>query len=223
MAAAGQIQVHTIAMYYTGESWNGVDQDVYATSKFIKAIKGRPVNQYAYIPVKAGQPPRKLEESNRDDALKWAGAMLAEQLGNLFSSGRACVLVPVPGSHCVSATQVKDCRHYQIAESFASRFDNVTVEARLWWKRKMVKAAEGGLRNGDALLRHLSATADPGDGALLVVFDDVLTSGGHIQAAHAALLASGGKVVDHAICVGRSTVDPDEKKFGYVAKSIDKL
>ena len=66
------LRVISFATYLTNVDvvWRGEDYDAL---KFVKAIKGKPINKYAYVPV--GKAKRLLKERNADDAIGWFGEM----------------------------------------------------------------------------------------------------------------------------------------------------
>ena len=69
----------------------------YNALKFVKAIKGLPVNMYARVPVCGVI--HLLEQSNAEEAIEWFGQLGAEYIlaQNL---ARPITFVPVPNSSC---------------------------------------------------------------------------------------------------------------------------
>jgi len=176
------------------------------------AIKAEDFSGHANVPL--GGRSRFLTTENRDDALVWAGEMLAPHIKGVFGSAPMW-LVTIPGSQCTSPHHVMESRGGRIASSIAAAMSAPTcnVQPILWWDGPMVPAHRGGSRSpGDLAPRYQVA---PRAGELLdtlpelVLVDDVLTHAGHFRSAGARLRAAGYRVADAAFAVGR-TVWPDE-------------
>jgi hypothetical protein len=73
-------------------TWCGVAKTSDAL-KFVKAIKGKPINKYAYVPV--GKVRRLLQERNADDAIGWFKEMAMPPTRDLRIQ-HPLILVPIP-------------------------------------------------------------------------------------------------------------------------------
>src|SRR5262245_49227024 len=90
--------------------------ETWHAKKFIDAIKGRPVNKWAEIPVPLGGSKRILEQRNAADAIPWYGEMLRAYLRQ---PTKAAVLVPIPPSDGLSADNASEWRATMIAQAIA--------------------------------------------------------------------------------------------------------
>jgi len=183
----------------------------------IRAIKGRAFSESAHVPL--GGQARLLTPDNRDDALLWAGEMLAPHIRAVFGSAPVG-LVPIPGSRCTSSEHVLVSRGGRLARAVVTALGTPTcqVHPMLWWDRPRIPSHRGGARSPEDLAPRYRL-AQPPDALLdtlpeLVLIDDVLTRAGHFRSAVARLRAAGYRVADTAFAVGR-TVWPNKDSESY--------
>ena len=208
------LRVISFATYLTNVdvAWRGEDYDAL---KFVKAIKGKPINKYAYVPV--GKAKRRLEQGNADDAIGWFGelAMAPTRDSRL---PRPLILVPIPNSSCTS-TNGKVPRTTRLAKALLVQLGEGEVWDRLRWTTIMIPSSQGGTRDPQELYENLVVTKDPPKGSLVLI-DDVRTTGGHLLAAAARLVEKGGRV-PLAVCAARTVWDQDQEPFSMLDERLD--
>ncbi|MGQ0614395.1 MAG: hypothetical protein ACT4PV_11715 [Planctomycetaceae bacterium] len=178
------------------EEWRGAGYDA---KKFVDAVKGKPVNGYATIPY--GGKLHRVDQSRRRVAVDLFGRWAAEQRAPALAR-EPCMLVPVPSSNSTVTAPARGAA-VVLAEAVAKHAGSgAEVRDCLRWTREVPPAHEGGPRRAAILYPHL-ACAESVRGRKCVLLDDVLTSGGHLQAC-AARLRQEGAVVDLALCAGRT-------------------
>lgn len=211
--------VHSYCAYYTRpREAPPQHQDTYHAIKFIKAIKRYDFSGYAWIP--AGGRARRLDESTKHLACDWFGEVAA--LGLWLPPGAPVVLVPIPSSVATNPGMVLDSAPCRLATAIAQRRQGVYVEPLLWWLEPMQSARSGGSRDGRFLASHLMVGQSSHDGAVAVLIDDVITSGGHMQAAEYVLRGSGLEVL-YGVCAGRRTLVEEEQSFRMVQHEYEQL
>jgi hypothetical protein len=177
-----------------GEPWRRSDHDAY---KFVQALKGRPIKGTAWIGLARGRKIR-LTAQNLEVAFRVFGEWGAEQIRQ---TGVHCgSLVPVPSS--TSTRLGLDAKGRRLAEAIAARAPSFAYVDALFWRRAFPKAAEGGPRGRATLLANLVAAARIPSRPVILV-DDVMTTGGHLQACADRLRSRGHRVV-LAICAART-------------------
>ncbi len=183
---------------------------------FIFAIKGRDFKGYALIPF--GGQPQRIDNSNRDRVVEWFGAMAAEYLRTTETEGPIS-LVPIPGSKC-DRQSLGTPRTAALANAISGAFGpGARVCDMLRWKAALASANEqGGSRDPKFLLANLVRTGPVPSGRLILV-DDVLTSGGHLQAAE-ALIHAAGHQVEVALCAGRADAVQPANPFAIRVEEI---
>lgn len=188
----------------TDEPWRDAD---YHASKFIKAIKGDEVNGYANIPVSGAT--RRLDASTAAMARGWAAEIVAGWMAK-NGPGGTFVLVPLPPSNCTVRQPTRGCQH-DVADAVCQSLGRRTaVWDVLRFRRATVKARDGGDRDPETLYGSLRLTQTPKNDVVLV--DDVVTMGGHLQAARAILEGAGVSVL-MALAVGRSVLVQKKRPF----------
>jgi predicted amidophosphoribosyltransferase len=185
-------------------SWRPCDYDVH---DFVHAIKDKPINGFAQIPVRGIV--HRLDDTNRDRALVWFGQMIADAAPQ-HGLGGSIALVPVPNSWCASGgTEVP--RTLALAHALAVELNTlvpataVVVDVLRWSEALVAAHAGGGTRNAQYLFDRCRVMGDQtaAPGRRIVLVDDVVASGGHLRACAARLLVSGCRV-DLVVVAGRA-------------------
>jgi len=191
-------------------AWRPVDYDAH---DFVMAVKGRSINGYAYVP--CGGTIHRIEDSNRDMALDlFARAVAAHVLD--YGLDRPIALVPVPNSRADVRATTAAPRTLEQAQALARHLGpHARVADVLRWRSRMLSArALEGPRDPQSLFDELLLVGDLPrrvHGAIaaptrhtVVLVDDVMTSGGHLQAAAAVLRAAETCEIACAVVAGRS-------------------
>jgi len=199
-----------------GDDWSTVRaqnrQDIFAATKFVKAIKREPFNGFADVPV-AGRSVR-LDTSTRDHVYDWFAEMA---LAAYQRPVAGCVhLVPAPGSGCTSAAAVNASPIAQLCRAMAGRFASWDVQTVLWWRQPIQSARRGGgSRDAEYKYTMLVPPVVPrdrvGDGHTWILIDDNISSGGTLRAM-AKRLRDVGVVPPYAVSVSH-TVHSIENAF----------
>jgi hypothetical protein len=179
----------------------------YNALKVVKAIKGLPVNKFAYVPVCGVN--RRLEQANLEDAIDWFGQLaatyvLAQNLAHPLT------FVPVPNSKC-AVTNTDLPRTLLLAQAIARRIPNAQVWDGLRWRTVMLPSSKGGTRAPQVLYDNL-AVANGTPSTQLVLVDDVRTTGAHLVAA-LARLREGGARCSLALSAARTVGAQEESPF----------
>jgi len=174
-------------------------QDDHNASKLIKALKGDDINMFAKIPTIDGNR-RRLTNSNRHMAAIWFAEWAARRIDTEMVLPVS--LVPVPNSEATAEST--DFATARLAEEIAARSERVaSAAAVLRWVEPMPKSrSQNGLRNKMYLATKLRLLAKPKP-AVVVLVDDVCTSGSHLHACRMKLREAGCPVL-LAVCAGRT-------------------
>src|SRR5450631_813948 len=174
-------------------------------------MKGDGVKGWAEIPVPLGGARRRLDAQNAGVVFEWFGEMAAPHMAK-----GPVVFVPIPGSKAISPEEVRAGTAYRLARALAARTDAV-VEVLLWWKHPMQSSRSGGPRDPAILFANLEVNGAPSGDVVLI--DDVCTSGGHLQAAAAAIEQQGADVL-FAICAAQSEQFETEEPFAVSEREL---
>ena len=197
----------------TGEQRNDLRQQDWDAFKFAKAVKSLQINGYATVPVGGGV--WRLDQGNVEEARDWFGRWGAAQLRSMKVS-RPFGLVPVPSSK-TTRFEDTDFLGRTLAEKIIERASGVDVELVdvLRFSTPMRAAHdEGGPRDPHTLFSAMREPALDGSRRLLLLVDDIATSGGHLRAARARLAQAGGTLCDAgALCAGKAVHHPPESAW----------
>lgn len=208
------LKVVSFAAFLTRGDPAGKDFDAI---KFVSAVKGKSLRGYATVPVRGKN--RRLEDENRGDAKNWFAQRAADYLR--AARRHKVLLVPVPNSKCVSALPAPTT--HVLASAIRKEIgDPALVCDLLRWKKEQPSAhKERGSRDPEALHERLMKL--PAAKLLKdiehVLVDDVMTSGGHLQACR-AFLHDLGLRCDLAIVCGRTVHDPRADPFALVEEDV---
>jgi predicted amidophosphoribosyltransferase len=180
----------------------------YCVKKFVDALKRRPINKSAYIPVGRG-PKRKLTQDNAGHAVLWFGEMAAELLSQQ-PFGDKPILVPYPSSKCTPAVRVAKTK--RLATATASRFTADVADIIRYVNEQPSAHEEDGTRDPALIYPELTLTGEIAPDRPYVLIDDVLTSGGHARAG-VALLRENGATVSLVVCGVKASQVPVADHF----------
>lgn len=207
------ITVVSFATYLTRYDEPPRDDD-YNALKFVKAIKGEPINGWAWVPFQGVR--RKLNDANADNAIGWFGSLAGEYIAGLGLRGAVCLL-PIPNSPC-TATNGKVSRTTRLAEAIAAHLPNSQVCDLLRWRRVLPSARKGGSRDPAVLYNNMVLTSALPKGKVILV-DDVRTTGAHLRAAAAKVIAEGGKC-SLSVCAGRTVLAQEDEPFSILGEEF---
>lgn len=198
------------------EDWNAL--------KFIKALKGDPINGYARVPLPIGLRP-KLQESNAHIAPKWFGLMAAE-LVDSEEWVRPFSFVPIP-NRTATVDSEGSSRTAALAKAIAEAVEGEppAVLDVLRWLQEWPSARSGfGSRDRDEIRGNLRLVAGKKELHLLhqhpiVLVDDVMTSGGHLLGC-ADFLEEKKVRVQVALVAGRTVHEAPPKCWGPLETTI---
>lgn len=179
--------------------WRAHDHDAH---DFVMAVKAKPINGFAQIPCRGEV--HRIDDSNRDVALQLFARMVADSAAGHELASR-CALVPVPNSRCQLASQTPP-RTLEQAHALAAELGTgaIAVDALRWSEPLASASVASGMRDPQRLFDKLRLIRTFPEGQLrYILVDDVLTSGGHLQAC-AAMLRVHGRSVELALVAGRA-------------------
>ncbi|WP_371038669.1 hypothetical protein [Rhodosalinus sp. FB01] len=178
------------------------DQD-YKSLSIAKAVKGREPGGRAKS-MRLGDKTYSFGPGDPAGAIDlWTAWAVNVISGAMNPPNGQLVIVPVPNSQATTADN-DDFRTWELARRIAAAIgENVQALDELRWSEVMPKASEGGPRQAYDLFPKLHCTLKNDPGVDRILLDDVMTSGGHLQASAARIKASGA-AVEAAIVCGRT-------------------
>lgn len=193
------LKVFCCCTYRTsGRDWTQRD---WAACFFIKALKNKPLKGYARVPLPDGTQAY-LDNTTAANAPEWFAEIVAKRIR--WHTLGPVALVPIPDSSCALGNPAVP-RTLAMANALADRLrDRAVVSDILRWNaaRPSVHQA-GGTRDPGLLYARLRLARPAAIDRRSVLIDDVLSSGGHLQAA-AAFLSRHGSDIAGGICAGRA-------------------
>lgn len=204
------LRVFSLVYYLTtagegGPAWR--DED-WTANRFIKCVKGEPIKGYVIVRLWSGE--RRFDDQTKDELLTIICRTVAQKLARL-KSPLLCI-VPVPNSGTTARS--RSFRSLELAERIARMSNNRRLVAlgALRWKQRLTPAHKGGPRDPALLLDNLVVIKRPE--APVVIFDDVLTTGGHMVACYRRLMAEGITPLA-GVVIGRATRVQQPKMVGW--------
>lgn len=200
--------VRAFASYYTGD---GAPRPIDRNGQdFVHALKGEEIKgNYANIPFKGGY--RKIIRADARPAIEIFTEWVADELRALNDG--PYVLVPVPP--CTATRETPDGhRTDALAQRIVLKYGEGAQSLSLfWWKVKHPSTRQGGSRDPNVIFQNLLERKPPYPQGTYVLLDDVMTSGGHLQACAAKLRAL-GLPLKIALCGGRTFHTAPDNPFG---------
>jgi hypothetical protein len=204
------LRVFSLVYYLTtagegGPAWR--EQD-WQANRFVKCVKGEPFKGYIRVSLRAGE--RRFDDRTKDELLTLICGSVVRKLAGLRSPAPLCV-VPVPNSGATSRT--RSFRTLDLAERIAGMSsDHLVASGALRWRQRLAPAHEGGPRDPALLRDNLIMTKRPDEP--VVIFDDVLTTGGHMVACCRRLMADGITPLA-GLVIGRAVQVQQQKMLGW--------
>ena len=191
-------------------SCNSETLDAY---RFLAAIKGHRIKGEALVPVNGER--RRLDNSNRDDAIDWFGENVAAYLQRQAIGPPLC-LVPIPGSNITVESSTGPWTTLMTMAILTKIQGDVDTADVLRWREKRLERQPPSARE----LYDRIFLIEKKDWEVPVVLVGYLTAGaGVIQACAARLIESGAQVA-HVIYAGRLVSQPPKKPFAIMRTDI---
>lgn len=199
-------------IHQDGMNWR--DQD-YAANKIVKCVKNEPFKGTFHLNV--ANSVRSFSFQNRADFLSLLWPHLAETIVGKLGGGAA--LVPIPNSDAI-VDQPNEYKTLQYARAIAghSKGQLVTVDAFRWREPQEPQHRVSGRRTPEQRFVNLCLREAPK--GPIVLFDDFITSGSSLIAAHWRL-ADVHIAPTRAFVIGRRTEVQQEKMTGWVSEDLD--
>jgi predicted amidophosphoribosyltransferase len=194
----------------THQQWRPEDYDAY---KFVRAIKGRTINGYAWVPV--GGLRRKLVQANAEEAVVWFAQMAHGYLEN-HAIMPPYTMIPIPSSSC-TVNSTEEPRALALAQAIAARTGGVVWDG-IRWQVEMIPSSQGGPRDPRTFYEQSVLTEQIPVGRLIFI-DDVVTSGSHLTGL-AARMRENGNDPNLSICAGRTVHEPFQGPFALIEEDI---
>lgn len=206
------IELHAQCYY---PSYSNYESSDYPPNKFVKCLKGAPVNGYTNVTDVDGFS-REISGANRNTAFyvfaKWALRQLqAIGIPNIS-------LVPIPSSSHVDPAAMFTAR--KLCDAI-NGFPGIEYEVIpcLTQKEAVQGSSKGGSRKFVDIRDNLVCHADL-QGKTVALVDDVVTSGNHLKAS-ATILRNHGAIVGHAISAARTIWERPPNMWAVPIENID--
>jgi len=213
-----RLEVHSLISYPsfkdTGIEFNDSE---WRCQKLIKAYKNKSFKGFFTLKINGSD--KYYREEDTRSIVKILNKKIAKKLLTLSDS--PVTIVPVPNRQATANIE-HDFRTWELARAIASRMDNgsLAVDALRWTKPQNSASEESGTRNSRILVKNLKFSGSL-DGPV-VLFDDVLTTGGHLKAA-AQKLAEHGVNVQFAIVCGRTIWERSAPMIEWQSETLEWL
>lgn len=194
-----------------GVNWR---QDDFMASKMKKFVKLEDIN--GYFTISTGGNSTRFENKDRDKFLQ----ILAKAVGKKMvatQTGNFC-LVPIPNSDAISSNRGTYKTFDFCSRITASLNGQASVCDALRWKEVATSARAGGSRDPRVLQGNLELISKPYGPVML--FDDVMTSGGHMIAC-AKHLIEGDVDLRRGFAPIRASWSQKAKVVEWVSEKID--
>ena len=179
--------------------------------KFCRAVKRRAINGSCTIPTKDGQ--QVIRPENVGFARTLFGTFIRNVLRQHY--GVEILLVPVPSKDGLE--QSKSFRSLDMTIEAMPEPLKSLVDGCVRFTQQLQPANAGGPRGKDALLPYMKTNRRL-DGERIVIIDDILTTGGSVQATIQKIEDAGGVVIAAIVC-GYTVSDSIRPPFG--AQEVD--
>jgi hypothetical protein len=202
------LSVWSLVSYLTevdGITWRSED---YTANKIIKLLKGRPLN--GYFNVKINGQTKTINQLNVKHFMPVLFQAVANKLNSIIR-GEYCI-VPIPNSE--AAVDVPGdfltLQHARaIAEATGGRASAIPA---LRWKAPKEPAHRGGTR--DPQIHHENLVLIERPKKQIVIFDDVMTTGGQMIGAYRRL-QDAGQPIHSGMVIGRATKEQKVEALGW--------